>query len=872
MSQKETGDVEQAVLHPEERFKGLIDLLSDWYWEQDDHYRFTLIAGEALERVGIDPTQYLGKARWECDAVPVNKGNRWDSHIAVLETRQPFNDFVYRRTDSNDQIRYLSTSGQPIFDENGVFKGYRGVAKDVTQQFNTMLWRNIEHTLTRILSTSNHIGDIARHIIQVMCETLGWACGAHWEFNEQHDTLHCAEIWGEDSPRLGQFLEASKRMAARIVDQRSLIRRACNDGSLVWIRNVTEAPGFVRVAEAAKAQLMSAFAFPIRTGEEVTSVLEFYSHFVQGVNPTMLDAIEHISQQIGQFYQRIQAERKLREMVERFQTLIDLSSDWCWEQDEEFRFKYDTASATEYRPGLQLPYSIGKKPWELPFIDVTEEQWNDFKATLAGHKPFHDLQLKCPTTSGLVRDISISGVPVFNEDGKFIGYRGIGRDVTERKLSEERIKYLATHDVLTSLPNRSLFSEILNHAIRTARRYGHKFAVLFIDLDRFKVINDTLGHEAGDKLLQEMAIRLTQTLRSSDVVARLGGDEFVILLQSVDEQEYVAQIAGKLLSVIVKPIVLLGQECRVSASIGICMYPVHAQDEQSLMKNADVAMYRAKEEGKNNFLFFSDNIKSQSLERLALETSLRQALERNEFFLQYQAKLDLKAEKITGVEALLRWQHPELGIVPPLKFIPLAEETGLIVPIGKWVLNAACMQNVAWQHQGFPSLCMAINLSARQFADDNLLDDIASVLERTGMAPHLLELELTESMVIQNPDRAIQLLIELKKMGVRLAIDDFGTGYSSLAQLKRFPIDTLKVDRSFIRDIPHDTEDNAITEAIIAMGKVLSLTVIAEGVETKEQETFLRNHACDEIQGYYFSKPVSPELFIELMIEHSKPK
>jgi EAL domain-containing protein (putative c-di-GMP-specific phosphodiesterase class I) len=295
------------------------------------------------------------------------------------------------------------------------------------------------------------------------------------------------------------------------------------------------------------------------------------------------------------------------------------------------------------------------------------------------------------------------------------------------------------------------------------------------------------------------------------------------------------------------------------------MYPADAQDEQSLMKNADIAMYRAKDEGKNTYQFYSQEMNLHSFRRMALETSLRRGLERNEFFLHYQAKLDLRKSLITGVEALVRWQHPDLGVIPPAQFIPLAEETGLIVPIGNWVLNTACMQNVAWQRKGFPPLRIAVNLSARQFVDDNLVVDIAEALKKSGMRADLLELELTESMVMQHTERAGKVLAAIKQLGVRVAIDDFGVGYSSLANLKRFPIDTLKVDRSFLRDIPLDTEDKAITQAIIAMGKSLNLTVVAEGVETLEQETFLREHGCDETQGYYFSGPIASDEFADLL-------
>ncbi|MFL6655849.1 MAG: EAL domain-containing protein [Sulfurifustis sp.] len=436
---------------------------------------------------------------------------------------------------------------------------------------------------------------------------------------------------------------------------------------------------------------------------------------------------------------------------------------------------------------------------------------------------------------------------------------------SERKRAEDRIQHLATHDGLTDLPNRVMFSQLLNAEIQSAQRYERKFAVLFIDLDRFKIINDTLGHETGDKLLQEISRQLRESLRASDIVARLGGDEFVVLAREASGVEQATIVARKILSTVTRPVMLAGQECRVTASIGIAMYPNDGEDEQTLMKNADIAMYHAKEEGKNNFRFHSRDAKSRSLERLTLEVNLRRALEQNEFSLHYQPQLDLRTGAITGVEALLRWQNPALGAIPPAQFIPIAEETGLIVPIGKWVLRTACAQNVAWQRQGLAPIRVAVNLSARQFADDDLLHDIAAALADTGMSPELLELEITEGMVIHNPDRALRVLTAIRQTGVRLAIDDFGTGYSSLGQLKNFPIDTLKIDRSFIREIPRDAEDKAITKAIIAMGKTLGLKVVAEGVETHDQEAFLREQACDEIQGYYFSEPVPAAQFAELL-------
>jgi diguanylate cyclase (GGDEF)-like protein len=441
----------------------------------------------------------------------------------------------------------------------------------------------------------------------------------------------------------------------------------------------------------------------------------------------------------------------------------------------------------------------------------------------------------------------------------------------EKARADQRIEYLATHDSLTDLPNRVMFNQLLHFSIEAARRHDRKFAVLFIDLDRFKTINDSLGHEAGDALLVETAARLRSCLRASDVVARLGGDEFVIILEETAAIEDVERITENLLAVLSQPLQLSGHECNTTASIGIAMYPSDGTDEQTLTKNADIAMYLAKEDGKNGFRFFTREVKIQSIEGLTLESALRRALERNQLALHYQPKVDMATGEITGVEALLRWTHPDLGAVSPARFIPLAEETGLIVPIGRWVLNQACAQNMAWQHRGLRPISVAVNLSPRQFADERLLRDIDEALVASGMPAALLQLEVTESMVMRNVSRATRMLQAIHSRGIRLAIDDFGTGYSSMSLMKHFPIDTIKIDRSFVRDLPKDSEDQAIAQAIISMGKALGMTVVAEGVETIEQETFLREHACDETQGFLFSKPVPPERLADLLRSSQSP-
>jgi diguanylate cyclase (GGDEF)-like protein/PAS domain S-box-containing protein len=460
--------------------------------------------------------------------------------------------------------------------------------------------------------------------------------------------------------------------------------------------------------------------------------------------------------------------------------------------------------------------------------------------------------------------VKIATAPRYDSEGKLLYDVAIVEDVTPRKLAEARIQYLATHDALTGLPNRVIFVELLAHALEGAALRNHKCAILFVDLDRFKIVNDSLGHEAGDQVLKQVARWLRACVRGADVVARFGGDEFIVLLDPIADQAAAAAVAADILAAMLKPVRIMGYECRVTASIGIARYPEDATDAATLMKQADMGMYLAKDEGKNNFQFYSGVVAPMSVERIVLETHLVHALERNELFLEYQPKIELATGRICGVEALLRWNSPQLGVLSPNAFVPLAEDTGLIVPIGKWVLRTACAQSIAWQRLGLPPLVMAVNLSPRQFKDPALVEVITAALQESGLPARCLELEITESMIMNSVDQAAQTAAVIKSLGVRLAIDDFGTGYSSLSQLKQFPIDTLKIDRSFIRELPGNQDDQAITDAVISLGKALGVNIVAEGVETVAQEDFLRGRGCDEIQGFLYSAPCSADAFVHL--------
>ena len=459
--------------------------------------------------------------------------------------------------------------------------------------------------------------------------------------------------------------------------------------------------------------------------------------------------------------------------------------------------------------------------------------------------------------------VSLNVRTIRDDRGKIVCYEGTVEDITDRKSAEQRIEFLAYYDALTGLPNRTLFELQLIDALSAARWREGKAALLLLELDRFKIINDSLGHSFGDRLLQEISERVKKGAGEHAIVARVGGDEFAILLSNITDDSDAALVARSIVSELTCEFSFLGHSLNISCNIGISIFPDNGLDAQAMRENADVALYSAREDGANKFRFFTEEMNVQILERLTLENSLGLALDRNELFLVYQPQVDIRTGTITGLEALLRWQHPQLGLVPPARFIGVAENSGMIVRIGEWVLQTACAQARKWQDAGLPAVPVAVNVSPVQFRQQGFPDLVRDVLRSTGLEPKYLELELTESLLLDNADVMFSILQELREMGVKLAIDDFGTGYSSLGYLRQFQVNRLKIDRSFVKDVADNPDDAAITTAIISMARALNLEVLAEGVETEAQLSFLRGQHCFEIQGYYFSKPVAVDQIVE---------
>ena len=704
----------------------------------------------------------------------------------------------------------------------------------------------LDRDVSRVLIDGGETEATLLAALRTVCDAQDWAAAQYWHLDTDKGVLRIHAGWSADQESLRKVMQPAAPAGSGEGPAGEVLR----SGAPLWIPD------------------NSALLAPVVDHGTTIGVIEFIAPRIEQPDPQLLEFVRALGAQIGGFYARALALDRLRDSEEIYANMVELAAIGISHVDLDGRFIHVNRRLCEmlgYTRDelLQLTVRQVSHPEDILLTEKNRQR------LMRGEIDSFTAEKRYLRKDGAPMWAHLSVASRRSADGRRLHDISIIEDITERKEAQSRVQYLATHDEMTGLANRTLFNELIEHAVARERRENGRFAVLYIDLDRFKIINDTLGHEAGDHLLKDMASRLKANVRGSDVLARLGGDEFVLMATQVPDRPTAALIARKLLLLALKPVETGGQQCRVTASIGIAMFPDDATDATTLMKSADMAMYRAKEEGKNGFQFYSADIGAITEKRLRIETGLRNALLNDELSLHYQAKVSMRGGEIRGVEALLRWSHPEFGTLSPAQFIPVAEDSGLIVPIGHWVITTACTQAVAWLRQGLPPLCMAVNLSPVQFQEPNLVETLARVLKETGMPPELLELEITESVMLHDMEEAAARLTAIRDLGVRLAIDDFGTGYSSLSQLKRFPIDTVKIDRSFIRGIPTDKDDMAITEAILMLGRTLGVTIVAEGVETGEQEAFLSRHACHEMQGFYFSRPIPPEEFAAFYRSHS---
>jgi diguanylate cyclase (GGDEF)-like protein/PAS domain S-box-containing protein len=762
------------------RLQCAIELSSDYYWETDEHERFSVLHHRLGDRPENAPGRFLGKTPWELGGELVS--GTWDEHRALRRARRPFADSVVR-VNRGDHEQYLSVSGQPVFDSARRFRGYRGICRDVTTVVRTERLLQLEREINRILLDADTPEAALVAAMRGVCETQRWESGQYWRLDDAEGVLRIHAGWSVDDERFAAVLRESLLLALGPGD--GLVGEVLRTGQPLWVSDLRSDPRVLRTSLSIETGWTSALLAPVMWEGRVIGVLDFNARSIPEPDEQLLEVVRAVGLQIGNFFARTIALDRLRESEAHYSSMVELAAIGISHVDLNGRFVHVNRRLCEM---------LGYTREELLQLCIREISHPDDRLATDEDRGKLDAG-EIDSFKAEKRYLRRDGTPIWvrltvaakrRSDGRTLHHISIVEDISDQRAAEARIQYLATHDEMTGLVNRTLFGEFLERAIARCHRPGRRFAIMFVDLDRFKVINDSLGHESGDALLKVIASRLRASLRSSDVVARFGGDEFVLLVEDVNDRAAVEVVARTLLTAVLQPVQIAEQECRITASIGIALCPDDAQEAEALLKHADLAMYHAKEQGKNGFQYFSPTLGAQSTERIQIETSLKGALERGELSMHYQAKVDMQTGEIGGAEALLRWTHPELGVVSPTRFIPIAEECGLIIPIGRWAMTTACTQAAEWLRLGLP-LCVAVNLSQRQFTDPELVRHVREALDQSGLPPSLLELEITESVMMRDRDAAIEKMTMIRDLGVRLAIDDFGTGYSSPAHLKRFP-------------------------------------------------------------------------------------
>jgi len=807
---------EAALQESEERYRTIVETAQEGIWQIDSDDNTTFVNRKMAEILGYSVEKMLGKSIYAF----MDDADRAIAAQNIERRRQGIteeHEFELLHKDGSRVWTLMNAS--PILDEQGRYTGALAMITDITKR------KLAQQALIQSeLNFRTMIDDVNIGILV-------------------HDR--------------GRHLFANPALLKMLGYTQQKFRNTT-------MKDIVASDEYEKVSSRYKARM---------AGEDVPSVYETVLQTSDGKPiPVELTSIKTLweGKEVGLVLMQDIADRQMAiEQMRQLSSAVEQTADAIIITNPDGVIQY-VNPAFESTTGYSRAEAVGNKPSIIKSDRQKPEVFKNLWETILAGNVYNEVFINRRKDGSLYYEEKTI-TPLKDNEGKITHFVSTGKDVTERTQIQERLQYMAQHDALTDLPNRALLFDRLKLALVRARRHGRLLAVLFIDLDRFKNINDSLGHEAGDQLLQQLSDRLSRYIRADDTVARFGGDEFVILLDDIANENDIGEMAQKLLEELVPPFEIGNQQLYITASIGVSIYPDDGDDSSTLLKNADVAMYRAKDLGKNSYQFYSADMSARAFEHLTLESNLRNALKNSEFLLHYQPQIEITSGRIIGVEALLRWQHPELGLVMPVQFITLLEETGLIVPAGEWVLQEAARQLRVWHDTGWKSLRMSINLSARQFSSPTLVPAVGKALTLLDCHPTCLEFEITESVMMKNVAATEETLSRLAQMDCRFAIDDFGTGYSSLAYLKRFPIKMLKIDRSFVRDIQQDKEDTTIVKTIVAMAHNLGLEVIAEGVETEEQLAYLYDCSCDNMQGYLFSRPL-PAVELEQLLHAKMPK
>ena len=817
-------DARTAARESEQRFRDFAAASSDWLWEMGPDLRFTFISDRFEEIGGVPAEEIVGKtgreAMWpRVDESEKSETMKWRQHWDDIEARRGYRDLTFRWIRPDGRVVVLRNSGKPVFDAGGAFLGYRGIGADITAE---------------IEAREREAGARQRFMNAIEAVSESFAL-----FDADDRLVLCNSVF-----RRLQAADADKVVPG--VTFEALLRE-----------NV--AHGMFSEAVGREEEWIGERMERHRNPSEPLIVPGNDGRTIQVREQRMADgSTYHVVTDISNL---VKVQEALRESEERQRLLLESVDEAIYGLDTDGKCTFCNPACLRllgYRDQEDL---LGKNIHDLIHhtradgSPYPENECHAVRAFTEGEGAHVDDELLW-RADGTGFPAEYRAFPV-KRDGAVVGAVVSFVDITERKRAEEQLVRQASFDTVTGLPNRMLAFDRLSQAMSRGRRQDRKTGILFIDLDRFKTVNDTFGHEIGDRLLGRVGQRLSECVREADTVARLGGDEFMVILPDLNAVTDAEIVAGKILAAFSEPFAVGDREIFVTSSIGITVSPDDGDDPQVLMRNADAAMYRVKDLGRNSFEFFTPALNEQIQKRVRIESRLHRALENEEFSLVYQPVVDAQTGRLVGAEALLRWLNPALGQVPPDDFIPLAEESGQILSIGEWVLNAACRQAVAWQAEGKALLRISVNVSSRQFRGGALETLVTSALDESGLPPRALEIEITEGVLVEDLPEIGQTLARLRELGVRIAVDDFGTRYSSLSYLRRFPVDTLKIDRSFIHDVLTDPDDAKLVAAIIAMGHSLHLDIVAEGVETRDELRFLRSRGCDLVQGYLFSKPLS---------------